>query len=162
MAKRRTRRRGRIRGKAVANFQQFSAEMEQMAKDVEIDANTFKRRLGLEVLDNVIRRSPVDTGRFRGNWQVSLNKPASSELARKDTANGPPDNGSAGLAPRGDPTFFDEQGAIGAAEPGDDIYINNNVPYAQVLEEGMPGGSKQAPQGIVARTIADIQVHHTQ
>jgi hypothetical protein len=32
----------------------------------------------------IIKESPVDTGRFRGNWQASVNTPKKGKLQRKD------------------------------------------------------------------------------
>jgi hypothetical protein len=84
--------------------------------------------------------SPVDTGRFRGNWQVGLTAPVTGTLATLDKS------GAATIA-RGNQV-------LSQAKSGGVIYINNNLPYAQRLEYGW---SKQAPSGMVRITLARFQ-----
>lgn len=97
--------------------------------------------LTLETHRRLVLRTPVDTGRARGNWMLSVDEPDSSTR---------PDN-------------FDRNGAAAAAEAagfakqvdfGDNVFIVNNLPYIEPLENGH---SKQAPNGMVAVTVAEMQ-----
>lgn len=85
----------------------------------------------------VILDSPVDTGRFRGNWFASQNRPA--EITT---------------------TFTDKSGAsavqraarfVSGAQNWQDLWLSNNLPYAVRLEYGY---SDQAPKGMVRTNIA--------
>jgi hypothetical protein len=97
---------------------------------------TAVRKIVLDAFSEVIAMSPVDTGRFRGNWQIAV-----------------------GSAPTGTVELLDPSGAIvtarvavvaGEVKAGDVIYMVNNLPYAQRLEDGY---SQQAPAGMVRLTV---------
>ena len=80
-------------------------------------------------------------GRFRGNWQVSFDRPAVGAIDRVDKA------GTATLAAGREVLAHYDSGEYGS------IWFTNNVPYAQRLEYGW---SKQAPAGIVRVVAAEI------
>ncbi|UUR70761.1 hypothetical protein [Enterobacter asburiae] len=80
-------------------------------------------------------------GRFRGNWQVSFDAPATDETGRVDkTGNLTKASGNYTLS------LF----KVGMKA----IYFCNNVPYAYRLEMGH---SSQAPGGMVRITAAEFQ-----
>ena len=80
-------------------------------------------------------------GRFRGNWQVTFDSPASGETDRIDKS------GAETLAAGGS---MIETFKVGMVET---IYFTNNVPYAVPLEFGH---STQAPQGMVRITAREF------
>ena len=80
-------------------------------------------------------------GRFRGNWQVTFDRPAVGAIYRVDKA------GTATLAAGREVLAHYDSGEYGS------IWFTNNVPYAQRLEYGW---SKQAPAGIVRVVAAEI------
>jgi hypothetical protein len=100
--------------------------------------NRLMRALVLETTSRLVRRTPVDTGRARGGWQVTTGAPSAQAIERLDTA------GAAPIA---------EAVAVPIV-PGGTTYIVNNVVYINELEHG---SSKQAPLGMVAITAAEIQ-----
>lgn len=80
-------------------------------------------------------------GRFRGNWQVTFDRPAVGAIDRVDKA------GTATLAAGREVLAHYDSGEYVS------IWFTNNVPYAQRLEYGW---SKQAPAGIVRVVAAEI------
>lgn len=90
------------------------------------------RKIALDVFTEVILMSPVDTGRFRGNWQVAIGDVPAGTLEIEDK------DGTA--------TISKVQAATMGLEVGQTIYLINNLPYAQALEFG---SSQQAPGGMV-------------
>lgn len=80
-------------------------------------------------------------GRFRGNWQVTFDRPAVGAIGRVDKA------GTATLAAGREVLAHYDSGEYGS------IWFTNNVPYAKRLEYGW---SKQAPAGIVRVVAAEI------
>ena len=98
------------------------------------------KKIALELFSRVILRSPVDTGRFRGNWQVQVGGVPSGTLELDDKT--------------GEATIGKVQAAAVGLVAGDVIYLANNLPYGPRLEEGYSG---QAPQGMVALTVQDFQ-----
>ncbi|WP_205299983.1 hypothetical protein [Pantoea sp. Tr-811] len=79
-------------------------------------------------------------GRFRGNWQFSIDSPATGELDVVDRS--------------GNETIAQLKAQVEALTIGQTAYIVNNLPYAIPLEYGH---STQAPAGMVRVTLANFQ-----
>lgn len=118
-----------------------AAIKDKMAKVIRAGAiNTFQ---------NIIIGSPVDSGRFRANWQASVNAPKMNILfegikAKTDSHGKPIKN-----------QFNSNQNIIGdTAEYTIDgaLYLTNNLPYAVRLEEGW---SQQRGAGWVASSVME-------
>lgn len=96
------------------------------------------KKVSLEAFRDVILMSPVDTGRFRGNWQCAVGPGASFV----------PDTGK--LDPNGATALAGVQMKVEGLKLEDSaIWLVNNLPYARRLEYGW---SKQAPGGMVRLT----------
>lgn len=122
------------------NFKAFNHKMIKAAKILTEDQTVlFQKKIALEVLKGVVEMSPVKEGRFRGNWQLGLDSIPTSEIPMPEAKDRDP--------------FIAGLGAIGPLRFGQVVWISNNVPYAQKLEEGH---SKQAPIGMVKVTLARI------
>lgn len=91
----------------------------------------------LSFTGRVIKETPVDTGRLRGNWQSSLNVPEQTELQIEDRSGGN--------------AIASAKSATERLEIGDIFWFTNNLPYARRIEEGY---SQQAPQGMLRRNFA--------
>lgn len=101
------------------------------ADQVDEEVARRVRVIAMAMLNEVVLRSPVDTGRFRGNNIVSIGAPVYAQTDKVDTSGGA--TISAGVA------------ELSGLEPFTVVYIQNNLPYAERLENGH---SKQAPSGI--------------
>lgn len=88
------------------------------------------------ILTGVVTSTPVDTGRARGNWVVSVGTPATNESKTLDKT-------GRGTIGRG-------QRIIATRNPGSTIFLCNNVPYIGRLNDGY---SAQAPAGFVEAQI---------
>lgn len=107
------------------NFMEFEADLKKAASTMfPAQANRFKRAVALTLLRGVVVREPypVDTGRYRGNWQVTVDQPAPGEIDRIDKEGGS--------------TLAAGSRVIDGVKRGEDIWVTNNVPYAWVLETG--------------------------
>ena len=99
-------------------------------------------------LKNVIKLTPVDTGRARNNWFLTTQMPSSSTSLVSGGAS------------------FKELSKIPKRVLNKDVYFTNNLPYIGVLEYGgysQPGTKKtkngfsiQAPMGWVRESLADM------
>lgn len=116
---------------AVGNFEKKTVNKLDLAK----------RKIALEVFTEVIMMSPVDTGRFRGNWQVAIGDNPSFDLEVEVT-----DHASGG--PGG--VLAKVNGQVMQLKFGNTIWLVNNLPYAVALEYGH---SSQAPGGMVRLTV---------
>jgi hypothetical protein len=113
------------------------------------NASQVARAIALELESRVVLKSPVDSGRLRGNWNVGLNMPDKTEQA--EDKSGSMANSRA-------------VGALSSFKLGDSIFITNNLPYTHKLEFGLYGNgpkttggfSKQAPHGFIRITYQEV------
>lgn len=94
------------------------------------------RKIVIDAYSDCILMSPVKSGRFRGNWQTAIDVIPAGTLERLD--------------PSGQIAIADVTNAALVTELGNTVYMANNLPYAERLEDGW---SKQAPAGMVKLTI---------
>ena len=118
----------------------FALDVSRFVAQAKGNADLVVRRVALDLFTRVVRRSPVDTGRFRANWQTSVGaiNTTTSEATDK--------SGSTSVARA--------QAVVGSAHAGDRIFLANSLPYARRLEYGH---SKQAPAGMVRVTLQEYQ-----
>lgn len=116
----------------------FALDIKQWTDKANGNVDLVVRKVALDLFSRVISKSPVDTGRFRGNWQVAIASiPAGTlDLTDKD----------------GSATIAKADAEVLKLKAGDIIYLVNNLPYSRRLEYGW---SKQAPAGMVRLTVTE-------
>ena len=132
----------------------FASDVAKYAKLAGASVDETMRAIALELFGSIIKDTPVDTGRARGNWQTSIGSPQTDQLFDPD-----PDDATAELA-----------SAVYNFVGDKTIYLANNLPYAWKLEYGgygtgpgatnkttRDGYSVQAPYGMVRKNTARIQ-----
>lgn len=120
----------------MATLKQFNLRISKIAADIELEANTVKKKAAIAIDQVVTLATPVKTGRARANWRVGLDEPVKGTTEDTDT------NGQA--------TLQAAKNKINTAGNGDDIFISNSLPYIGQLNVG---SSAQAPAGFVERAI---------
>ena len=118
----------------------FEQQLRRIEEDILRRQSQVVRKITMDVFNNVIQMSPVETGRFRGNWQVATGAAPTGTVDLED--------------PSGNTVTAQVAGEVQGMEPGDVVYLVNNLPYAQRLEDGW---SQQAPGGMVALTVQRFQ-----
>ena len=104
------------------------------------------------MFSRIVKRSPVDTGRFRGNWQISIDAPARGQLSTVEKGKVEPNPSS---NPSGSSTATEGAFKVQKAPfPRSAYFITNNLPYSEKLEFG---SSEQAPNGLVRITVAEFE-----
>jgi hypothetical protein len=103
------------------------------------------RKVALAIDQTVVMGTPVDTGRARSNWMVTVGAPSDaviSAYAPGEGGNTAASNTAAAL----------EQGAavIAGYAGGSSIHLTNNLPYIARLNDGY---SAQAPAGFVEKSV---------
>lgn len=98
------------------------------------------RDVVIQVGETIINLSPVDTGRFKGNWQFTVGQPSNFSLDTYDKD--------------GQQTIAALVLKVNAMEPGQVLWLVNNLVYAIPLEYGH---SQKAPAGVVRITLARFQ-----
>lgn len=120
---------------------EFILDLEKAFQDeVERPVLLIAKKLAMEALRRVVLKSPVDTGQFRGNWNVAHgSKDLSVKLGHFDKVGG--DTIARGIK------------VIQAQTKPGIVWVSNNLEYAEALENGH---SKQAPAGMVGVTYAEL------
>lgn len=117
----------------------FASDIATFAKLTNTSLDETGRAIALELFSSVIKDTPVDTGRARGNWQTSLGAPKNGEVSR---------NGDG-------PALAEVASETAKFGMGKLIYLANNLPYIYRLE--FDAWSKQAPSGMARKNVARIQ-----
>ena len=118
----------------------FSKDLDKITLNLAGYAENMVRATLFNLSYRIIKESPVDTGRFRGNWQASVNTPKVTQLKRKDRT--------------GTSTITAVNNVLGKFSMGQTFYLTNNLPYARRLEYGY---SKQAPSGMLRINVMRVQ-----
>ena len=105
---------------------------------VRTDAEQLQKKVVLMLMRRIIYRTPVDTGRARGNWLVKHNTPSTRVLKTADKSG----LKSMARAERVNPKL------------GGIIWISNNLDYIMYLEDGT---DKFAPFAMVAGAVQSVR-----
>ena len=126
----------------------FALDVKAFCDKAKKNPETVMRQVSLKLFSAIIKASPVDTGRFRMNWQASGSAPASGTTVATDQSGGKAISAVAEYVLK--------------APDWHEFTLANNLPYANVIEYGgypgegpntVGGYSKQAPQGVVRVNI---------
>ncbi len=134
-----------VNTKITAEVKEFNRLLDVFAKDlVPRQVLIIQKKMVLELLTRVVLKTPVDTGRARGNWQTTIGSAPEGESGRLDESVSAEDSSSieAGLK------------VLAELPPFAVVWISNNLDYISYLENG---SSKQAPEGMLAVSIAELQ-----
>ncbi len=144
----------------------FNKTVDEFIEQTGVNVTLAQKKIMFDLLAGVVKRTPVDLGTARGNWQLSIGRPADGVLDRK-------------LGKQAK-TNKEELDKLGNLPPYQITWLTNNLPYIEVLEFGKfvpenPGPSKdprkgrkgrilvkdgysvQAAQGMARVTLAEIE-----
>ena len=121
----------------------YKKQIADVKKGIDDLGDRLLAQTSLAVLGQVVMATPVDTGRARSNWHLDVDKPVRTTTEDTTSQN------------------LEEGRAASETVKGDDtVYISNNLPYIERLNDGH---SKQAPANFVEsaaiiarRKIAEI------
>lgn len=117
----------------MANPDRFADRITLMGRNIPEKVRLIKIAAVAAIDQVVVLATPVDTGRARANWQVGLNAPKRGALLENF------DKG-------GSSTISRNRTAARGTRAGETVYISNNLPYINRLNEGY---SAQAPANFV-------------
>ena len=115
----------------------FTLDIKNFVEKAKKNPETVARQVSFKLFSAVIKASPVDTGRFRMNWQTA------GAVAPSGIIDGTDKGGAAAIGNAASYIF--------AASDWNEFTLTNNLPYAERLEYGW---SNQAPQGMVRVNVA--------
>lgn len=117
----------------------FELDIQKFVDKAKGNIDLVIRKIALDLFRRVIMKSPVLSGRFKGNWQVAIGSIPAGVLAIDDKS--------------GTATISKMTAAVLGLKAGQVIYLVNNLAYARKLEYGH---SKQAPAGVVRITLQEF------
>jgi len=138
-----------------SNLAQFNKEVTQFANSIPGKVTVMQKRIVLQALRRLVEKTPVDTGRARGNWQVTISSPAEGQVSGDwpKTA-GPPKTERPPLRSEDRATIQKGMAALTGLPKFQVVWISNNVDYIEFLEHG---SSTQTPEGMLAVTIEELR-----
>ena len=128
---------------------QWSLDLTEYAKKKNVEIKEVRKAYAFALYSSIVKKTPVDTGRARGNWNVSVGSPDTSTTETTQQK-------------------YNSQESIPTPNGDESIFISNNLDYIEKLEYGgypnppkggsgktVNGFSKQAPNGMVGVTLAN-------
>lgn len=128
---------------------QWTMDLNKYVKKTKTQISDVRTAYAYALYSSIVRKTPVDTGRARANWNISAGRSDTSVTENTRTT---PKPKTVMPNPEGD----------------ESIFISNNLPYIETLEYGgypkdpkggngktINGYSKQAPEGMVGVTLAN-------
>lgn len=122
----------------MADLSTFGSRMRSRGDRIESNATKAKRKVGVAVVTAVVQTTPIDTGRARFWWNVSMNRPNHNYEYESFEGGGRVGDWLGKMAT--------SRVAILRATEKDIIYISNGLPYIGKLNRGY---SAQAPRDYV-------------
>ena len=114
----------------------FKARLNRRAKQVQENSNEVIKQVAATIAQTVIFATPVDTGHARANWLAGIGTEPTAEDPSEDKGGGA--------------TFGKVKAELAKRKSEQTIYISNNVPYINRLNDGY---SAQAPAMFVEQGI---------
>ena len=110
--------------------------LDKLADKLGKEIDTVVRAIKIKTFNGVIRDTRVDTGRLRGNWQITTGQPAGGEV---ETINNIPQGEDGGSA---------QTDVIKTVKPNTFDWLTNNLPYAAYWE---------GRDGMIDKNVARLQ-----
>ncbi len=137
---------------SMAGLKQFNMDLNDFYRHtVPEKHDKIVKKIAMQVLEGVVKGTPVDTGRARGAWTVTTGSP-SEEVPPMKEGHIPEKKAETEVRTE---TIGKGTDIIKAAKPAKEvIWIANNVPYIEELEDG---SSKQSPAGMLESTLERVK-----
>jgi hypothetical protein len=118
----------------------FALDISRFVAKANGNVDLVIKKITFDIFHRVIMKTPVLSGRARGNWAPSIGEPAAA-------SNRPVD-------PSGSATIAEMSSVVnGQMTAGKIIFLTNTLPYILRLEDGY---SQQAPVGMVYTTLREF------
>ena len=114
----------------------WSVPLDRLAQRAQAQFEDVARKATYDLFRAVVLKSPVDTGRFRSNWNVTASVPSFTYSESTNASRADSETLKALTLP------------VGGV-----VYLSNGLPYANRLEYGY---SNQAPSGMIRTSVADF------
>ncbi|MBK2026956.1 HK97 gp10 family phage protein [Allofrancisella guangzhouensis] len=118
------------------NFKQLAKELDKLSKSIDVSTKDMMNTYALSLQKDIIERSPVDKGLYRGSHMITIGYPSNYYSVDQK------DNISQSVV------------SLSNRKTKDSIYIQTNLPYSVKIEKGY---SKQAPDGVYSQALEEVK-----
>ena len=119
----------------------FAAQLNFFGQATDEKVEQLRRAVTIQLFSAVILDTPVDTGRLRNHWRVSVGDPDLSAIEATT------------YEVSGRATIAAVEKTVNASEGDVVLWLSNNLPYAMRIEYDGWSHTK-APEGMVRRNVA--------
>lgn len=120
----------------------WSLDLTKYAEAKKKQISEVRKAVAVILFTDIVKRTPVDTGRARGNWQITVGHDDTAQIERfckeSDTAG----------------VVATESEKIKDVSGDEKIYIHNNLPYITKLEYG--GYPKEVKKGTYVKGVGYV------
>ncbi len=109
----------------------FSSDILKFAKKTNSNIEEVMQATSISIFPAVVLRTPVKTGRARGNWLYTTESPATGTVSDVDAPN-----------------------LSSMIKKGHTHILTNNLPYIEVLENG---DANRRPHGMVKVSVTEFE-----
>lgn len=120
------------------DFTDIDKAVREIVSDLGIPVRDVVNKIGLDLFADVTKLSPVDTGRYRANWNLNENTP---DLTEETSFSNKPGTGTSLKPP-----------SLASNPDYPVLYLTNGLPYAVRIEQGW--SHTKAPQGVLKVALA--------
>ena len=117
----------------------FAFDLSRFVAKAKGNVDLVVRKVSFDIMARVVMKTPVDTGRARGNWMCGIGTAPMEPSQALDTGGGK--------------TIERVSTVIDGAKAGTVVFLTNTLPYILALEQG---SSRQAPAGMLATTLREF------
>lgn len=129
------------------SFDEFAQRIRVIAEGTTKNVEATVRKAALAVDQVAVVETPVDTGRLRAGWLVSIG----SEVDGEGVFRGPEGAREQNEGPAQAEALAQGNAAIAKFKlDAGSIFVQNNVAYAGIIDAG---GSQQSPEGMTAKAL---------
>lgn len=129
------------------NGHEFNAQLTQFARKIQVAPQKIVKKVAFQLFRRIIEKTPVDTGRARASWNISIGSVNSVNAPEGKYTDRGTKIGTSGMAGAQANAALAGYGADGRLPA---VWISNNLPYIGELENGH---SQQAPAGMLKLSI---------
>lgn len=123
----------------------LAKKLEELAKGFDKSSGKTTEKIALTILGQLVYSTPVDSSKALSNWQLNVGSP----IKFKIDAYFPGEFGSS-QKQSAQAALEAAKKALQGRKSGEPIYITNNLPYINRLNDGH---SKQTTPGFIERAI---------
>lgn len=134
-----------ISAKQKRSLDRFDTDLVKFSNTLGVSLEEVVKKVSFELFRKIISKTPVDTGRARVSWNINARQP--------DLAFEPPVKRKKGKS-QARAQALNKIGGFSLPTPYSLVYITNNLPYIETLEDG---SSSQSPRGMVRLSVIEVR-----